>query len=767
MENKDEKVVLIAKRTRTTYINSENGFTVARYETMEGDPMVFNAVGFYLPDTDATVILKGAFEEAKYGKQFSVSEFELKPPDTKKEFIKFISSLGVGFGEKRATKLYTLLGKDAWKRLEEDDIPPAAARIAGTEALETLKRKLAESSIERDLIRLIGNRVSVDLAEMRRHNITANYVRLDPYCLCLFGGTFDSVDEFAISTQLAELDSPKRIESALHTALRNASVQGSTCLPSSILLRGDRRRGIVGALQLLNRRSNAVSEELAHAVLMNVCDSKRIRLNSGLFYTDESYMEEVFVAKKLFALAHNASAMKKEEKEYEDAITEYENKEGIRFGDEQKAAILGAVRNCVSVITGYPGTGKTTVIKGLLYVLKKVEQIPEREILLLSPTGRAARRMEEATGAPASTVLSALGYTGRNTEELLNFPSNGGGLQEDWTLDAKALVVDEISMADLLQMAMFLRHVEDGTRVILIGDPDQLPSVGAGNVLHDIISSGEIKVFRLNKIFRQKSNNQINLIPLNAAKIRTGQPDLIWSKNLCSAFMIAERKGDSQIFDTAVNLYNTLITKSDLTVDDVALLVPYRKKSKTTPLTATSFNEALQAKINPILADQMTMTSHGVTFHAGDKVMQLVNTEGPKNGEIGFIERISLEKISQDSDKMEKVATIKFNDLYVAYDSKMMANVDLAYASSVHKMQGSETDTVILVLSNVHSNLLARNLVYTAITRAIKHVIVVGETEALRTAILRDSTADPSMSRITLLASRLHHEGAKARTKKQ
>ena len=298
-------------------------------------------------------------------------------------------------------------------------------------------------------------------------------------------------------------------------------------------------------------------------------------------------------------------------------------------------------------------------------------------------------------------------------------------------------------------------------------DPDQLPSVGAGNVLHDIISSGEIKVFRLNKIFRQKSNNQINLIPLNAAKIRTGQPDLIWSKNLCSAFMIAERKGDSQIFDTAVNLYNTLITKSDLTVDDVALLVPYRKKSKTTPLTATSFNEALQAKINPILADQMTMTSHGVTFHAGDKVMQLVNTEGPKNGEIGFIERISLEKISQDSDKMEKVATIKFNDLYVAYDSKMMANVDLAYASSVHKMQGSETDTVILVLSNVHSNLLARNLVYTAITRAIKHVIVVGETEALRTAILRDSTADPSMSRITLLASRLHHEGAKARTKKQ
>lgn len=751
-ETNPSVIQITCTRHATVYHNAENGWTVAKYETADKTRQRFTAVGNYLPVTDAPVILTGVFKDAKYGKQFEVSSFEYVPPDNLGDFVRVVSSLGVGFGEKRAAKLYAVLGCNAWAMLESGELPPQAQRVAGKEALDRLVEKLQSTTFERDLMRLIGNQVSVDIQEMRRDRCTAAVVEENPYILCRYGGSFEAVDEFALRGEFAHAETPSRIECALHVALKSALQQGSTCVPKNILFYGDKRRGITGAMTLLNRMGNTVTEQKADEVLMAACERKRIMLNSGYFYTKETLAEECFVAKKLVAMTRQKVDCK-DISVYAKEMSKYEQKEGITLSDEQRQVVLGALQQGVSVITGFPGSGKTTIIKCILYLMKEVEGLNQQAVLLLSPTGKAARRMEEATGSPASTILSALKYNGHNTEEIL---------KEEWPLERSVFIVDEISMSDLLQFTMLLRHVDFGSRLILIGDPDQLPSVGAGNVLHDVIASGVIPVYRLTQIFRQKSGEDVNLIPLNAEVIRAGNVRMLWGKNRASAFLYAPREREEDSFAAACSLYHTLVSSQSFTTDDVALLVPYRKKNKATCLTASAFNAELQSKLNPGRSDELTISAHGMTFRKGDKVMQLVNTEGPKNGDVGYIQRIALERLN-GSDRAERVAYISFGDEVIPYSGKMMGDIDLAYASSVHKMQGAEVDTVILVVSEVHSNLLQRNLVYTAITRAIKHVIIVGQLDAFYKAIGRDSTADPTMTRITLLAPRLYAQ-AKSKT---
>lgn len=732
----------------------ENGFTVAVYRCVEGKTTnTFRARGQELPNEQRTVILTGEFQDTKYGRTFVVSAFELKPPDTKKEFIKYASSLGIGLGKVKAKRLFELCGPKVWQMIEDDNLPAEALHIAGKEVYEKLASKMSEQNTERAIMKLLDGMVNVDLGDLRKANITTDHLRENPYILCIFGAKFPSVDGWAQTKGLiARLDDPLRIEAALHEALKNAASNGSCCLTAEIMLNGDRKRGIEGALSLLNAKTYAVSQELAHKVLLDVCTAGRIVLNSGHYYAKDSYFEEVFVAKKVFAMVQTKqSDMRPPIEKYMSELKAYEKAEGICLSDEQETAVLALAQHSLMIVTGYPGAGKTTTIKAMLHVVSKVEKLERENMLLLSPTGKAARRMEEATGYPASTVLSALNFNGANTEDIL---------RSDDPLDADIIIVDETSMMDLQQMAMLLRHVSNKSRLILIGDPDQLPSVGAGNVLLDLIRSREVPVFLLSKIYRQKSSKYVNPIPGNAALIRNGKYNLTWEKNSESAFMLAPRYEDDAIFTCATSLYTSIISKSALTVDDVCLLVPYRKKNRVTKLTSSEINIALQQAVNPVKATDSVFTAHGICFHQGDKVMQLKNTEGPKNGDVGYVESITYSRKGEEG-KPEKIARINFNGAIVEYGSKEMQYVDLAYASSVHKMQGAQADTVILVVSSAHGALLARNLVYTAITRATKHVIVVGELEAFNRAILRDNTVDPERSRITLLASRIHHEAQK------
>ena len=761
MSDKKESIVLIGKRTRNILVNENGAYMVVKYNNVkEGEPRTFVARGSHLPDTDVAVRLTGWFEDdPKYGTQFLVQLSEINPPDTEDEFVQYVTSLKAGFTPKKARSLYQLLEPFAWDRLIKLDIPQKAEQIAGTESLQILCEKVRETSAERELVRLLSGKISVDISELRADGVTAETIRMNPYILCKYGPTFQTVDEFALTEGYAAPESPRRIESALHAALRNAALRGSSCLTGEILLRGDVKRGIEGAMSMLNRKKYTVSEDMAHGELMTVSQSRRIILNSGRFYAKEVLAEEIFVAKRLVELLQKKSKKDLTNK-YVKAIQRYEKDEGITLSDEQRNTVLGVAKDPVMIVTGYPGAGKTTTIKAILSVLRNVEHVNPEDVLLLSPTGRAARRMEEATGHAASTVLSALKYTGRNKDELL---------KTDWTvfeLPAKYIIVDEVSMIDLLQMAMLLKHIGDTTQLIMIGDPDQLPSVGAGNVLHDMIASSVIPVYKLMKIFRQKSSAYVNPIPLNAAKIRAGRTDLAWLSNSESAFALAPRSSDRKTYDYAVNLYERLVKERGLSVDDVALLCPFRKKNDRTQLTASVLNADLQKRVNPINEMEMTMTSKMVTYHKGDKVMQLVNRDYAKNGDIGYIEYIGLMPGDKEGDKMEKCAAIKFGDTIVQCNAKMMGEVDLAYASSVHKMQGTEVDTVLLVLTESHNSLLARNLVYTAITRATKHVVVIGSQAALNKAILRDNTVDPDMQRLTLLASRLHNEAEKAQKKK-
>ena len=747
----------ISARWVSDICRMENGFTVAVYRCVEGKTSnSFRARGQELPDTQRTVNLTGEFQDTKYGRTFVVSAFELKPPDTKKEFIKYASSLGIGLGKVKAKRLFELCGPKVWQMIEDDNLPAEAFRIAWKDVYEKLATKMSEQNTERAIMKLLDGMVNVDLGDLRKANITSDILRLNPYTLCVFGARFAAVDAWAQAKGLVgSLDDKNRIEAALHEALKNAAANGSCCLTGEIMLNGDRKRGIEGALSMLNAKTYAVSQELAHQTLLDICSAGRIVLNSGHYYAKDAYLEEVFVAKKVVEMARTKADGRPPLKKYTDALYEYQKAEGICLSDEQEAAVLALAQYNLMIVTGYPGAGKTTTIKAMLHVVSKVEKLERENMLLLSPTGKAARRMEEATGYPASTVLSALNFNGVNTEDILR--------SED-PLDADIIIVDETSMMDLQQMAMLLRHVSSNSRLVLIGDPDQLPSVGAGNVLLDLIRSREVPVFLLSKIYRQKSAQYVNPIPGNAALIREGNINLVWEKNKESAFMLAPRYEDEKIFSSAISLYTSIVQKSDLTVDDVCMLVPYRKKNRVTKLTSTEFNLALQQKINPVRATDSIFVSHGISFHKGDKVMQLKNTEGPKNGDVGYVESITYSSAGDDGTP-EKVVRINFNGTLVEYGAKDMQFVDLAYASSVHKMQGSQADTVILVVSSAHGALLARALVYTAITRAIKHVIVVGELEAFNRAIMRDNTADPERSRITLLASRIHHEAQKTSKK--
>lgn len=745
-------VEIKARWQKTIYKAESNGYTVAVFRALEGG-FAFHAIGTALPDTPIRVKLSGAFEKSKYGRQFAVAYYEILPPDTRSEFVSFVSTLGCRFGQKKAGKLFDLCGPGVWDMIEQGTLPKAAYKVAKQKDFDKLREKLHETFADREILRLVDGCFNVDLADLRQRGISAREIKENPYLFCACGNTFRAIDAWAQSRSLCGPLDENRLRAAVHQVFANAAHSGNCCIPKETLLFGDKRRGIEGLLPMLD---GLIDQQAAEDLISRMAD-KEIRLNSGFYYEAETLWQERLVTTILMRLIDNKPT---DAQDCENWIKQYEAAEGIQLTQNQRDAVKGMLENRVSILTGYPGTGKTTTIKAVISVASSVGMEPS-DILLLSPTGRAARRMEEATGHMASTVLSALKFTGKNTWDILH---------DKDPLPYRMVIVDEVSMMDLQQTAMLLRHIGPDTRLVLIGDPDQLPSVNAGNVLQDFIFSGEIPSFVLKEIFRQKSDKHENPIPRNAQKMREGRTDLVWTSNPESAFVKYPVDGDEEIFKKACKIYKKLVTSSKigLTIDDVALLCPYRKKSGQTLLTSSQFNAVLQANLNPVGASENYITAHGINFHAGDKVMQTVNTEGPKNGDVGYIESVTVRKGDpEEGVKDEKVACINFGGgMVVEYTPKDMQNVDLAYATSVHKMQGAQIDTVILVVSNVHGPLLVRNLVYTAITRAIKHVIVVGEIDAFLNAIQKDSTRDFRRARITLLGSRIHHAATKATKKK-
>jgi len=468
---------------------------------------------------------------------------------------------------------------------------------------------------------------------------------------------------------------------------------------------------------------------------------KKIYKTNGMFFRRSRYHEERLLAEGIVRLMRSpVTNARYAQFSLNNFLEQYMQENGIRFAPDQKTAIINAFLNPVSIVTGGPGTGKTTLTKAIL-ALDKVISGNKSNPLLLAPTGRAAKRLSEATGHNAQTVHSAIRYFGEKAAPEGLAPQSKGLFSE-----ASLIIVDEASMLDQMIASWMIQIIPSGTRLVFVGDSDQLPSVGAGNVLHEMIVSNVVPVTRLNVIFRQ---NGVSPIVANAAKIHEGKHDLTYNRDFKS-FDIDSEAG--QVYK-AVEFYVKCFNYYG--ADNVMMLCPYRN-SKFTKVNTSELNRQIQHQVNPVKEGELSMSSRRNIFHANDRVIQLKNVDCVLNGDVGIVTEVIDTIDENDSSKVSRKLTVDFGmGITREYTEDMLNELDLAYCNTVHKSQGSEYPVVILVLSNKHQALLQRNLVYTAITRATKNVALIGDINGINSALGKAIDNTKSGERHTTLSKRL------------
>lgn len=728
----------LKQQVRCSYVYTlyeGQGWMVAKY-TDETTGFNFTACGTKLPTSkDTTIQLHGNWKETqKYGRQFSVDYFDIELPSNKDGVIAYLGSLRVGLGKSKAAKVYERFGAQIWNVLENE--PESLLQIRGIsrQILDRLKKRLDETKIQRRIIELCGESASVLssllLNRMIEHGNQAGWdilsvIKNDTYKLMEVRGIgFETADVLARHMPGFKPDSTERVVSSLNQLFNEAESQGHTCLPKEELIKR--------MLELLNRGlGNAVNETVCRDALNVAFKKEIIRVTSGMVYSKASYNQETSIVKELKRLM---TCPENRISEIDALIAQYEKENCIKLADSQKDAVRSTFQHQVNIITGGPGVGKTTTTKAVLYLHKKVFGTNSSPVLL-APTGRAARRMSEATGYPASTIHSAVGYTG--------VPALDERMSD--SIEGNLFIIDESSMADQHITSILLEHIPDGSRVVFVGDPDQLPSVGAGNVLREMIRSKAIPTVKLDVIFRQSQDNPI---VENSLRMQNGNTNLLFDGH---KFVLFEEQDQTAILKKACALYVKSVRKFG--IDNVILLNPYRAK---TALNVNRFNLNLQHILNPVQDGDLTIRLHGIEFRRGDRVMQTKNTDVALNGDVGYIQ--SIERIPNQDNPSEwaYVANIEFNcDGQIhQYSQEMMQDLDLAYCNTVHKAQGSEYQTVIIVASNAHEHMLRRAVFYTAITRSKLNVAIVGEESALRKAIANSQTD----VRYTLLGDRIYSD---------
>ncbi|MCR1898236.1 ATP-dependent RecD-like DNA helicase [Irregularibacter muris] len=694
------------------YYNEHNGYTVA---DMDWEEQLVTVVGFF-PELQEgeQVSLSGKWvTHPEYGMQFKAESFHVEIPSSEESIEKYLAS-GVikGIGPVTAKRMVRHFGKDTLDIIQFHPYRLTEVEGIGEKKAEQIILSYEEQQGLREVMLFLQNygvtpRYAVKLYKKYGEKTIAT-LKENPYKMAedVIGIGFKIADQVAMNMGI-DPRSNYRITAGVKYALYQVHNNGHIYYPEEQL--------IANAAKLLEVPREEVQNYLVDMVMkghikLEMIDEERV------YYSIAFYRAEEEVAWRIVALSMTES----EENiiDLQDKINGVEKKNNILLAARQRQAIEESMDKGVLVITGGPGTGKTTIINSILDILEEMDE----EVLLAAPTGRAAKRMAEATGREAKTIHRLLEYGFAKEEENQYFQKN-----EEAPLEADVVIIDEVSMVDILLMNHLLKAIQPGTRLILVGDVDQLPSVGPGNVLKDIIESGVVKVVQLNEIFRQA---QESMIVVNAHHINKGELPLLNVKNKDFFFHRIHTK--EEVLSTLVDLCSTRLPKYKGfdPLQDIQVLSPMKKGI----LGVHQLNQSLQEKLNSPHKNKKQKQMGEVIFREGDKVMQIKNNynirweniadgeelkgEGVFNGDFGIIESIDLEE--------GKLRVIFDEEKLVEYEFNQLDELELAYAVTVHKSQGSEFSVVVMPMSWGPPMLLTRNLLYTAVTRAKSLVVLVG-----------------------------------------
>ena len=712
------------KLGKIIFNNPENGYTVAVFDTEEGSFRI--AGSFAEPKTGAAYVLEGRFTvHPKYGEQFNVASYEEKMPEGAGAILDFLSAGNIrGIGPATAKLIVDMFGDETLSVIEETPEKLLSVSGIGPKTLAKITESFGESkefaSVSIELRELgIGMSESVRIYRLYGKE-SVNVLKENPYTLVddIRGINFNRADSIAARLGI-EPESSVRVESGIRYMLNLWAASGSTLMPEKLLI-----EKTAAALDIMMDTVEDSMRDMIFAGELeeDTIDGTRVIYLYGYYYAEQRVAHALMElrdapARPVPVLTYNAVNAARE-------LVQRFGDENVELSKGQEDAIEACLANNVTVITGGPGTGKTTIINTLV----RIFGFAGLETALAAPTGRAAKRMEEATGRPAMTIHRLLEFVWSDEEDVLTF-----GRNEENPLEQDVIIVDEASMIDLMLMDGLLKAVKAGTRLIFTGDADQLPSVGAGNVLRDIIASECIPVIRLKEIFRQAEGSGI---VTNSHLINSGEYP---ARQSGDDFYIISKMNENSISNTIRELVGGRIEAGfDFinSAEDIQVLTPTKRGM----LGAPSLNMLLQEIINPPDESKAELKHGSVTFREGDRVMQLKNNygagwrtmfygtegEGVYNGDMGVIESI---------DKEMRTMTVRMDDRLIDYAGEMLEELDLAYAVTVHKSQGSEFPAVIIPVFNFPPMLMTRNLLYTAVTRGKRLVIIVGDPSRVRSMI--------------------------------
>ena len=706
-------IMLTGSIEHVIYSNEENGYAICDLGTEDGDIVTITGLLPYVGEGDVMKVYGKWVHNPKYGRQFKVEQSEKQLPADRAAILRYLSSGAIkGVGPKTAKRIVDLFGEETFDVIEHhpewltdiSGITPKRAHAIS----EDFQNKAGIRSAMMFFREFFGAALTVRIYK-RWGSKAVDLAKRNPYLLCeeIDGIGFEKADRMALSLGLERGSDDRLCSGILYLLSANAGQNGHVCLP--------REKVIAGASKLLESPPERIEEAIS--LLLREEKLRAVQFD-GVPYLYEKglYDHEKYIAKKLLLLDQVCPAM--DSFNIGSFIQKEERESGVQYAPLQHQAIFSALDNGVMLLTGGPGTGKTTVVRALLHIFASMDL----RIALCAPTGRAAKRLSESTSHEARTIHRLLEYSGEE----------GKGMRfhrdEHDLLEENVIIIDEASMVDVYLMSALLKAVKPGARVIIIGDADQLPSVGAGNVLRDLLESERFATVRLTTIFRQAEES---LIVTNAHAINRGEMPRLNEKT--KDFFFLSREADSEIAATVAQLYGTRLprTYGDLALSGMQVICPSRKGENGTE----HLNVILQATVNPPSPEKREHRFREMVFREGDRVMQVRNNydlvwekedgssgNGIFNGDIGVITAIH-----PASQSME----ILFDDRHVVYDFNTLEELEMAYAITVHKSQGSEYPIVILPMGSTPPMLLSRNLLYTAVTRAQMMAVTVGREEIM------------------------------------